>query len=152
MNIAKIQYTLSKKSLDIYVSGCQGPHCEDCQNPSLWKFDVGLKYDDNYFNKIYQKITDFDELIDNIMIFGGDLIDQDYEDIIEFLSDISALNKKIWIFTGYELDKIDDSIKQLCDYIKCGRYDKTLTTEDNIQYGMKLATSNQNIYKKSKDF
>lgn len=32
-------------------------------------------------------------------------------------------------------------------YIKCGRYDKQLRVNDNVQFGVRLATSNQRIYK-----
>ena len=32
-------------------------------------------------------------------------------------------------------------------YIKCGKYDATKLVEDRVQFGVKLASSNQNIYK-----
>ena len=38
------------------------------------------------------------------------------------------------------------------DYIKCGKYIPELTTDDNIQYGVHLATSNQRIYKCGVDY
>ena len=38
------------------------------------------------------------------------------------------------------------------DWVKIGRYIESLTTDNNIQYGIKLATSNQNIYKKGVDY
>ena len=37
-------------------------------------------------------------------------------------------------------------IKKYCNYIKCGQYIEELSTNENIQYGVKLASSNQNIY------
>ena len=43
-------------------------------------------------------------------------------------------------------------IKELCDYIKTGEYDESLKCENNIQYGIKLATSNQKINKKGIDY
>ena len=33
------------------------------------------------------------------------------------------------------------------DYIKCGTYQNKLSTKDNVQYGIKLATSNQMLYR-----
>lgn len=152
MNIVKTQYTLSQKSLDIYISGCKGPHCEDCHNPSLWDFNCGETYNRSYFEKIQQKINDFDSMIDKIMIFGGDLLDQLFEDIVEFLLDLQSLNKEIWVFTGKSFEEIPEEIKILCDYLKCGKYIKSLTVDNNIQYGISLATSNQKIYKKDADF
>ena len=38
------------------------------------------------------------------------------------------------------------------DWVKIGRYIESLTTDNNIQYGIKLATSNQHIYKKGVDY
>jgi hypothetical protein len=35
MNIASIDYSPSTESLDIYVSGCNKPHCNGCHNPDL---------------------------------------------------------------------------------------------------------------------
>ena len=37
--------------------------------------------------------------------------------------------------------------KKMVDYIKIGAYIPELTTDDNIQFGIKLATSNQKIYR-----
>ena len=153
MRILATQYTLPLKSLDIYVAGCNGsPHCVGCHNSESWDFNQGDLYDSSYFQKIKSKVQDFDILIDNIMIFGGEPLDQDYDDLIDFLIDLNKLNKKIWIFTRYNIEDIHGEIKQLCDYIKCGRYDESLKTEDNIQYGITLATSNQFICKKGLDF
>ena len=42
--------------------------------------------------------------------------------------------------------------KELCDYIKTGSYIEELKCDDNIQYGIKLATSNQKINKKGIDY
>ena len=147
-----MQYTLSQKSLDIYVSGCSGPHCDGCHNESLWDFTCGEEYSQNYFEKIQQKVNDFDGMIDKIMIFGGDLMDQSYEDVVGFLLDMRIFQKEIWVFTGKNFDDIDEEILVLCDYIKCGRYMKELTVSDNIQYGITLSTSNQKVYKKGTDF
>lgn len=152
MNISKIQYTLSQKSLDIYVSGCHGPHCEGCHNESLWDFSCGELYDENYFQKIQLKVKDFDNMIDKIMIFGGDLMHQKYEDIVEFLLDMRIFKKEIWVFTGESFSNIPEEIAILCDYIKCGKYKKDFIVDNNIQYGISLATSNQRIYKRGADF
>jgi len=152
MKISKLQYTLSQKSLDIYVSGCQGPHCEGCHNESLWNFNCGEEYDQFYFEKIQKKIKDFDYMIEKISIFGGDLMHQSYEDIVSFLLDMKIFQKELWVFTGESFDSIEEEILILCDYIKCGKYLKEFIIEENVQYGINLATSNQKIYKKEVDF
>lgn len=147
MNILQTDYTLKNKSLDIYVAGCNGnPHCTSCQNPESWDFKLGTEYDDKYFNYLEKRIKEFDLLIENIMIFGGEPLDQDEDELIQLLFDLEHCNKKIWIFTRYEINEISDNIKFFCDYIKTGRYEENLSCEDNVQYGIKLATSNQKIF------
>ena len=149
MNILSTQYTLSRRSFEIYIAGCVGnPHCKNCHNPEYWDFNMGEKYDSDYFNKIKIKINDFDSMIDKIEIFGGESLDQDYNELKIFLSDLKTLNKPIWLFTRYELSNISNFIKERCDYIKCGRYIEELSCSDNVQYRITLATSNQKIYKK----
>lgn len=153
MNILSTQYTLQTRSLEIYVAGCSGnPHCTGCHNPETWRFDIGDKYDENYNFRIKQKINVFEKLIDNIMIFGGEPLDQKPKELLTLLSDLSHLNKKIWLFTRYDISDVPKKVKELCDYIKCGRYIPELIIENNIQFGIKLATSNQKIYKKGIDY
>lgn len=153
MNILATQYTLSRKSLEIYVAGCKGnPHCEGCHNPETWSFNQGEKYDNVYFEKIKNKINNFNELIDNIEIFGGEPNDQNLNDLENMLKDLSTLNKKIWLFTRYDFENIPKFELEYCDYIKCGRYIPSLICDCNLQYGINLATTNQKIYKKGVDF
>jgi anaerobic ribonucleoside-triphosphate reductase activating protein len=157
MKILSTQYTLEIKSLEIYVAGCSGnPHCLDCHNPESWNFNLGEDYDFEYLLKLENKVENFNNMIDNIMIMGGEPLDQNREEIYELFFDMATspiLNiKKIWLFTRYELIDIPKKIKDLCDYIKCGKYIKELSCKDNIQHGIKLATSNQKIYKRGVDY
>ena len=155
MNILTTQYTLQYKSLDIYVAGCRGDkgvHCTSCHNPNSWDFNQGDLYNALYFNSIKNKVIEFNNLIDNIIIFGGEPLDQNHDELLHMLLDLKSLNKQIWIFTRYEIDKIPKEIKELCDYIKCGRYLPELTSDSNIMYDITLATSNQFIYKKGLNY
>jgi len=146
MNILGTQYTLEHKSLDIYIAGCSGnPHCTNCHNPESWSFNQGVKYDEKYFESIKNKVNNFNSLINNIMIFGGEPLDQNLDELIHLIFDIKSLNKKVWLFTRYDFDNIPQHIIELCDYIKTGRYIPELSCDDNIQYGITLATSNQKI-------
>ena len=96
MNILASQYTLSNKSLDIYVAGCNGsPHCIGCHNKESWDFNQGDLYNEEYFKKLQIKVEGFDILIDNIMIFGGEINDQNHDELLHFLMDLKTLNKKI---------------------------------------------------------
>lgn len=147
MRILTTQYSLSMKSLDIYISGCKGPHCEGCHNPDTWNFNQGDIWGDELKTKISNKIKDFSDLIDNIMIFGGEPLDSSTDDLIDMLSFLDKYNLSVWLFTRYSIDEVPKDIKKYCSYIKCGRYIPSLKTEDNVQYGIPLATSNQKIWK-----
>jgi pyruvate-formate lyase-activating enzyme len=66
MKIASTEYSLQQKTLEIYISGCNPPHCKGCHNSEIWSFDIGSEYNLDYFNTIKDKVEIFDLLIDNI--------------------------------------------------------------------------------------
>lgn len=149
MNIISTQYTLKYKSLEIVVSGClgdNGKHCVGCHSPETWNFDIGEDYNIK-ISSIINKIHKANELIDWIWIYGGEPLDNKHEDLIDMLDQLKQTGKPIMLFTRYSFEEVPNDIKNLCDYIKCGAYREDLKTDDNIQYGIKLATSNQKIYK-----
>lgn len=146
MNIISLEYTLKYRSLDIYISGCK-TKCDGCHNPESWNFNQGDEYNQSIFNKIEEHINLSGSLIKNIMIFGGEPLDNNHDDLFELLSDLKVFNKEIWLFTSKELNEVPNSIKELCSYIKIGKYNKNLSCENNMQFGINLATSNQKIYK-----
>ena len=151
MNIIGVQYNINQNAIEIYFSGCIGnPHCKGCFSPETWEFNQGTFYK-NKIQDIAKQIEQFNDMIEKIMIFGGEPLDQNIEELTDFLKEINKYDKEMWIFTHYDFDEakniLGDTI-YLCDYIKCGAYVEELKTDDNIQYGVKLATSNQHIYKK----
>ena len=93
-------------------------------------------------------------MIDKVIIVGGEPLDQPIESLRHLLRGIKQHkpNLDIYLFTHYELDKVPNNIKFYTDYIKTGEYIPELKCEDNIQYGILLATKNQNIYKKELDY
>ena len=151
MNITSTQYTLSTSSLDIYFSGCNPPHCKNCHNSELWEFVDNNNYLEE-LDKIEQKIKTFDTLIESLMLFGGEPLDQEHKNLLNFLTKLKTFNKTIWMFTRYNLGEVPYHIRRRCDYIKTGRYLPELVVDDNIQYGITLSTSNQYIYKKNNDY
>ena len=152
MNISGIDFTLKHQSIDIYVSGCKGPHCSGCHNPDTWCFDAGTPYGATLIVQIQEKINRFPDLIKNIMIFGGEPLDQPEDEIVNLLKNLKKFSLDIWLFTRYDIDQVPDSIKELTDYIKTGRYEETLKSEGNVWYGITLSTSNQRIWKKGVDY
>jgi len=150
MNLLATQYTLSNKSFDIYLAGCnRTPHCKGCCNPESWNFNQGELLNNEKLNEIINKIKLFDNIINKISILGGEPLDQ--INLINLLEKLYVI-RPIWLFTSYELNEIPENIKGYCDYIKCGKYIDELKTENNIQYDIKLATSNQRIYKKGEQY
>jgi anaerobic ribonucleoside-triphosphate reductase activating protein len=149
MNVASTQYSLNTKSFEIYLSGCNGS-CKGCCNPELKDFNIGEELDTDVLIKIISKIKEFDNLIENIWILGGEPLDQRYEELASLIFLLKTnTSKKIWLFTRYSIDYVDEHLRHYIDYVKCGEYLEELKCDDNIQYRVKLATSNQKIYKLS---
>lgn len=146
MNIVSTQFTMDKNSFEIYLSGCTHRCSQKCHNIELWDFNLGTKYDEKYLMNITKKILKFDNIIDKISIFGGEPLDQDITELVNFLKDLKKFNKEIWLFTSYELDKVPDSVLELCDYIKTGSFIESLICE-KLDNGYTLASSNQKITK-----
>ncbi len=138
------------------MAGCNAsPHCKGCHSEESWDFNAGEKYTLLNLVKMTRKIKEFDNLIENIWILGGDPLDNNIDEILEMVREFTLLNKKIWLFTRYSLKQAKIKLKNdilWFDYIKCGAYKQDLTTNDNVQYGVKLATSNQMIYKRDLDY
>lgn len=146
LNILGTEFSLSNKSFEIYLSGCKAPHCKNCHNPESWDFNAGREINFELIKKIKIKIKEFDSLIDNIWVLGGEPLDQTTDDLLWLINHLNKTNKKIWLWTGYDISKANQHIKESVDYIKCGKYidneSKYLT-----KYGFWLASSNQKIYK-----
>ena len=110
MNIASIEYSLETSSLDIYVSGCNAPHCRGCHNPELQRFDVGISYN-TWIRPIQEHLTEFSELVDYIFIMGGEPLHQDPDHLRRLIVPLLKFNKKIVLFTRYDLQAVDYSIR-----------------------------------------
>lgn len=151
MNLAATQYSLKYNAFEIYLSGCNGV-CEGCCNPELKEFGIGKTINAEVTQSLLSKITDFDLIIKNIWVLGGDPMDNNQSELTQLLNDLSKTNKQIWLWTRYDLKDIPNNIKQYCDYIKSGEYIPRLSIDNNIQYGIKLQTSNQNIFIKGTDY
>lgn len=152
MKVLATQYTLSTRSLDIYTAGCKAPHCVGCFNPETWDFNQGEDWDQTQFGLIKKKVEDFPTLIENLMIFGGEPLDNSLDEVISFLTTLNTLALPIWLFTKMTIEEVPEEVKELCSYIKCGRYEQDKKVEGYIQHSIELATSNQKIYKMEKRY
>lgn len=155
-NIAYIEYSPATNSLDIFMCGCNPPHCKGCYNAELWDFNAGGLPIDVAQDQIIGLNSRFDSLIDRILILGGEPLDvyqKNPDKFQSFIDHIRVLTgKPVYLFTRYPLSEVPQELKPYFEYIKCGRYVEELTTDDNIQEGIKLATSNQKIYKQGVDY
>ena len=155
MNIVTVDYSMATQSYDIFFSGCKMTiHCQDCHNEEAWDFNCGTRYD-LWLKKIGSDFKAFGGIIKKIFLLGGEPLDQDREELLEFIRILREdldIKHDIWLFTRFELNTIPDEIKQHFSHIKCGMYRPELSTNDNIQYGVKLATSNQKIYARGIDY
>lgn len=152
MKIAATQYSLAYKAFEIYLSGCDGACSKSCHNKELWNFNIGENYL-NIINSIIKKINEFGLLIDNIWILGGEPLLQNKRELVDLLERLKlGTNKKIWLWTRFELEQIPDNIKMLCDYIKTGKYDENLLSDNYIHNGIKLISTNQKINIKGADY
>lgn len=147
LRIVAKDFSMATRSYDIFFSGCKAnPKCTDCHNPEAWDFSCGTDWKQHIL-KINKDVLAFGNVIDKFFILGGEPLDQDLDELEIFLEAIKEYGKEIWLFTRFDIKEVPDRIKKYCDYIKCGAYIPSLSTSDNVQYGVKLATSNQYIVK-----
>lgn len=148
MNIVSTQYGLKNKNLEIFLSGCLGLNkCrKTCHNPDLWNFNSGNDWFE-WKSKIKDKINDFDDIIDTLIITGGEPLDQDEDELIDFIIFLKQFNKPIILFTSYNFNKVSDKIKHFVDYLKCGVYDERYKGQKDVGF-FTLATTNQILYRK----
>lgn len=152
LNITNIDYGMSDNSYSIFVSGCKAnPKCKGCFNPENWNFEEGRDWL-NYIERIKKDLNEFKNLINKIIIVGGEPLDQDLVILKQMITFLKQFNTPIYLFTRFELEEVPKEILELADYIKCGAYIPELKTDHNVQYDIQLATSNQKIYKKGLDY
>ena len=129
---------------EIYVSGCYR-NCKGCHSPELQSFDYGEPLDTEQLIKDIKKLGNW---VDIISFLGGDLLQQDKNEVLRLLAVIKANfpNKKLWLFTGQKQEDLPLVVKKFFDVIKCGEYDETKKQEGFP------ASSNQKILYKHIDY
>lgn len=139
MNIVGLEYSLTRRCLEIYLSGCLAPHCQGCHNFKLWDFNIGTDW--NLWKDTIKEKTK-SGLIDRLAIMGGEPLDQDRKSLNELIIFLKQLDKELWLFTRYtSFENID------VDYIKCGKYIAELPSKEYPEYNLILASNNQKVIK-----
>ena len=95
----------------LWVAGCTH-HCKGCHNPQTWSFKSGREFTEDIKNKLYNVLKL--PYIKGITLSGGDPLDS-FDDIFELVKDIknSFNDKDIWLFSGYTLEDIQNSDKNI---------------------------------------
>ena len=90
IRIAGTEVNVQHKALEIYLSGCKGPHCQGCHNPELWDFTVGDLITENTTQSLLDKIEEMKaaRLVNYIWVLGGEPLDQDLDALEAFLDQI----------------------------------------------------------------
>lgn len=141
MNIAGIDYNLNYKALEIYISGCNSPHCNNCHNKALWSHKEG-KYYLEYIPSILNKINT--KMVNNIWLLGGEPLDQDENKLLDLILKIKK-NVSIWLWTRYY--EIPNNILNNINYAKIGEFNQKLKSYKEPLFGITLASNNQKIIK-----
>ncbi|UVX69130.1 MAG: 4Fe-4S single cluster domain protein [Bacteriophage sp.] len=130
-------------ALTIYFQGCN-LKCEGCHNPSLQPFTGGIEY--TPIRLLYELDTDYDlSQYDTVCLLGGEPLLQHKSSLIDLIYYLYKIGKKVWLYTGFEYDKVPSFVKDWCYCVKAGAYDP-------VNYppieGAKLASANQAYYYK----
>jgi anaerobic ribonucleoside-triphosphate reductase activating protein len=104
--------------VSVFFSGClpnkcKYGNCPGCHNPEAQKFNVCEEYTEATKQAILKAVSS--PYIKGLTLVGGEPYDQDMELITELCQEVKALNKDIWVYTGYEFDQIKD--KELSKYV-----------------------------------
>ena len=92
--------------VSIWITFCP-LRCEGCFNKSIWDIDSGKEFDQAAHDKFMELVAR--PYIDRVSILGGEpLCAENAEDVTNLVQEICArfLDKKIWIYTGYEWEKL----------------------------------------------
>lgn len=149
----KHQYIPVDHTLELYFVGCHH-NCEDCQNKEL---QVQSSDNCRWLTplEICAELTDYINIAKSVHILGGEPLEQSPQAISELADLLKELGfGPIILFTGNDIPKEyikqTTSVFKYIDYVKTGKYDKTLLNINKIsdkQTGIVLASLNQKIYK-----
>lgn len=141
LKIAGSEFNWEKMATEVYIAGCNPPHCEGCHNPELWDVNENTLLLDKHISGIEKMVW----------VLGGEPCDRPKPVLKSYLSRIRELapNAEIVLFTRRE--EVDDDIKEMVDYIKYGAYDCNKPPVFDEVLGVTLASNNQKVVKCGKN-
>jgi len=123
-------------SIDCHIN------CKDCFNQHLKTYPTIIKEAQDIINEVKSN------LFNQGIIFGGLEWSEQPEEMLELITVALRNNLKVMIYSGLNYSTFINKFPMLNTLdivLKCGCFKSELATENNIQYGIKLATSNQQI-------
>lgn len=103
----------------LFVSGCTH-HCKGCYNQASWRFDAGVLFDQQMEEQIIADLKDTRIKRQGLSLSGGDpLHPHNVETLLSLVKRVKheCPDKDIWLWTGYQLDELDDYQRQMLPYI-----------------------------------
>ena len=113
----------------VFFSGCTHD-CFNCFNKEYQDFDFGEEFTQKQIDEVIYYLSK-DE-VSGLTIVGGEPLQQNYEDMINFLIQVrKATQKSIWIYSGYTYEEIlncekKTNIISYCNVLVDGRYEDNL--------------------------
>lgn len=99
----------------LWLSGCSH-HCYNCQNPQTWNPNSGIPFDESAKQEIFNELSK--DYISGITFSGGDpLHENNLDEVLNLVHEIriSFPDKIIWLYTGYQWNKIMLPIPTITD-------------------------------------
>ena len=125
-------------TLAFNISGCPH-HCKGCHSQYLWRYEG-----DNLLENMEDIIKQYNDYITCVCFMGGD---QNMYELGLALKQCKKMGYKTCVYSGLYDIRCFSSLFPFLDWVKIGKYDESLKCDNHIEYGVKLATSNQHLYK-----
>ncbi len=103
----------------LFVSGCIH-NCRGCYNQSTWSPDAGEPFTEQLASQIINDLNDTRIKKQGLTLSGGDpLHPANVAQVLKLVQRVKAEceGKDIWMWTGYELDELDEKQKQVLEYV-----------------------------------
>lgn len=103
----------------LFVSGCIH-QCRGCYNQSTWKTDSGNLFTKELEDQIINDLNDTKIRRRGLSLSGGDpLHPNNVPAILKLVQRVrkECPNKTIWMWTGYKLNELNESQKEIVQYL-----------------------------------
>lgn len=108
----------------------------------MWSFKEQVMISNE---ELFRKIENEKDIIEGITLLGGEPLDQ-FDEVIQILSECRKIGLSTMVFTGYEINEIDGkgmtNIFNLADILITGRFDESQRTLNHQWIG----STNQEIH------